>query len=234
MSAPPPLDEGEAGAASQPKPAADPHEAGLDLSSSARGAIVFAAGVGAVASALSTAFLPVLLARYPALLLVLSSDGRNVALAAARLDLWTVLAIAVPRRVVAMLLTWGVSLLYGRAALDWTSRRWPRLARLAAWLERMFLRFRYPLLVLWPAYVTAGLAGIARMPLRPLVPALIAGQTLFVIAWFFLGDALSGWTERAIQALSERLWESTALCAALVATQQLVSYLRRRRARRSG
>lgn len=198
------------------------------LSSTLRRAIVAAATIGAATSAASTALLPLLLSRFPALLLVLSSDGRNIALAAARLELATVLAIAVPRRVIAMLITYGVARVYGRVALRWTERRLPRIARAAAWLERVFARAPRVGLVVFPSYITASLAGLIGLRLRAFGAAVLVGQTAFVLSWFFLGDAISGFTDRALEAISGRIWEATAACAALVLLQQLVARRRRR------
>lgn len=211
-----------------PEPLA--RDAAPELPAQTRRAIVFGVVITTAAGAFGTAFLPYFLVEYPLALLLLSSDGRNIILVAPQVQLPTMLLIAVPRRILAMLITCGLGALYGRAMLAWSARRLPRVARALAWFERLFVRFERPLLVLWPTYTTAALAGVTRTPLRRFVPWMALGQLGYVVATFYVGDALSVWTDRLVAALARNLREATAVTLVLVSGQQLISFLRRRRA----
>jgi hypothetical protein len=216
----------------EPPPAADHTEveAGASLSPLARKLILAGVATTTLVGTLGVAFLPYLIVEHPALLLLTSSDGRNLVLAAAKLDPFTVLAIAVPRRVLAMVVTWGLGMLYGRKLLGWTGRKLPSIGRALTWLEGLFRRYRRTLLVLWPTYTTAVLAGVANMSWRLFLPWVVVGQIGYVAISYVLGDALSAWITQGIAWLSLYVWEATALCVALVAVQQLVALVRRRRA----
>jgi membrane protein DedA with SNARE-associated domain len=147
-------------------------------------------------------------------------------------DCWAALLVATPRRVLAMMVTYGMGAVYGRAILAWSTKRFPRIGRAFAFFERVFVKVQRPLVLLWPAYVTTGLAGVTRMPLKHFVPFMVLGQIGYVVVVYYLGDAMGLWTDRVIAFFSQYLWESTGIFAAAVALQQLVSYVRRRRAAR--
>lgn len=193
--------------------------------------IVLGVVVTTAAGALGTAFLPYFLVENPLVLLLLSSDGRNVVLVAPQVSLPTMLAIAVPRRILAMLVTYGLGALYGRTMLAWSERTLPRLARALGWFERLFVRFERALLLFWPTYTTAVLAGVTRMPVRRFAPWMAVGQAGYVVVIFYVGDALSVWTDALVAALARHVWEATAVTVFLVSTQQIVSFVRRRRAK---
>lgn len=208
---------------------ASPEPSPPELSSTIRSLIVSGAVITTAAGALGTAFLPYLAVKQPHLLLLTSSDARNLVLVASRLDWLTAALIAVPRRVLAMLVTYGLALLYGRALLTWSATRFPRLSRLVTRLERLFSRFDKPLLVLWPAYATSALAGVSRTAFWPFLACVVLGQTLYFFVTFYLGDLASTWTEVILDFLRAHLWESTLVCVVGVGAQQAISYARKRR-----
>lgn len=206
--------------------------AGLTIPPRVRRAILFGAVVTTVAGTLGTAFLPYLLVQHPLVLLLSSSDGRNIVLVAPQVDLPTLLLIAVPRRTLAMAVTYGLGVLYGRAMLAWSARKLPRLSRFLVQLEHLFVRFQRTLLVVVPTYTTSALAGVTRTPLPHFMVCMLLGQVAYVTVSYSLGAALTQWIDRLIQLISPYLWESTAACVAFVSLQQLVSFVRRRRASR--
>ena len=195
-----------------------------------RRAIVLVVVVTTAISALGTAFLPYLLVEHPVWLLLTSSDVRNIVLVAPQMDCHVIALVAVPRRILAMFGTYGMGVLYGRALIKLATRKLPRIARLIAWFEGLFVPYRGAWVLLWPAYATAALAGITRMPLRKFVPCMVVGQIGFVVTTFYLGGAMSAWTDQLMVWLRGRVWETTAVCVTLVSIQQLVSFIRRRRA----
>jgi membrane protein DedA with SNARE-associated domain len=184
--------------------------------------------VTTAAAALGTALLPMLLVESPALLLLSAADFRNIALVSTQLDLHTVLAVGLPRRIVGMFGSYGLGILYGRSLLGFAARRLPRVGKFVSALERLFRRFPRATLLLWPAYATSIFAGLARLPLRTFVPCMLVGQVGFVVGAYFLGGTISGPIDAVVEFFKRYLWESTAVCATLVALQQLSSYRRRR------
>jgi membrane protein DedA with SNARE-associated domain len=183
-------------------------------------------------STLGTAFLPYLLVEHPVLLLLTSADGRNIVLLTPRLDWHVLVPLAVARRVLAMLSTYGLGILYGRALLEAAGRRLPLVHKLMTRFERVFLRFRAPSLVLWPSYACCTIAGVTRTPLRTYLPWMALGQVVFVLFTYLVGSAASRWTELLVAWLRAHLFETTVVCLAAVAAQQLSSWLRRRRGAR--
>lgn len=209
--------------------APEPPQKESHVSAGLRRLILVGAVVTTGAGTLSTALLPYLTIKQPLILLLLSSDGRNLVLVVSQLDLWTVLAVAVPRRALAMTVTYGLGLLYGRKLLAWSEKKAPRLAKVLAAFERLFMRFSRPLLVVWPAYMTNALAGISRMRWWSYFVWMVIGQVAYVLVSYFVGDLLARWVNQLIALLSLYLWESTAVCAILVGVAQLVSLIRKRR-----
>ena len=212
-----------------PESAADPGE--YYVAPNVRRLILFGAVVSAVVGTLGTAFLPYLMVHQPVWLLVSSSDGRNLLLAAPRVELPLLLAIAIPRRVISMLATYGVALLYGRALIGWSAGKFPRVARAFAWFERVFVRWRRAALVFWPTYTTAALAGVTRTEVGGFWPWMVLGQSGYVVVSYWVGEWLGEWTGRLLEWVKLHLWETSAVFVIAVAVQQIVSYARRRRAR---
>ncbi len=201
--------------------------------SRARRAILSLAAVTTIVSVAGSALLPYLALEHPLWLLVTASDGRNLMLAAPRVALATLTAVAVPRRALGMLATYGVGLLYGRAALAWSARRAPRVAWLVAQLERVFSAYPRLSLLVWPTYTTSALAGARGEPLARYVPWMLLGQLGYVLICARLGAAASAWTARVMAWLAPYLVEATAASLALVLGYQAFSIVRRRRAARA-
>jgi membrane protein DedA with SNARE-associated domain len=184
-----------------------------------------------VASLVGTALAPYLLVKSPLLLVAISAGAHHVALAAATVDPLALVVVATLRRVLTGLGAYGLGYLYGPAALVWLEQRYPRLAKLVAWVERLFARFGVLVLVVAPAPSVALLAGSARSRLPAFLLALTVGHLLWSTATFYLGDAFAHWTDLLTASVGENLLESTLVCVLLVALQQGVALLRRRRQR---
>jgi membrane protein DedA with SNARE-associated domain len=182
------------------------------------------------ASLLGTALAPYLLVKSPLLLVALSPAAHHVVLAAASVAPAPLLSVAILRRVLTGVAAYGFGFLYGRAALGWLDQRYPRLARTVDWIERLLARWGVWLLVLAPTPTVALLAGAARSRFVAFVIAITLGQALWNGLTVYLGDAVAVWTDLLTSFLGEHLLESTLVCVALVALQQALSRLRRRRA----
>ena len=126
---------------------------------------------------------------------------------------------------------YGLGFLYGRAALGWLDQRYPRVARLIAWIERLFMRWGVALLVVAPAPTVALFAGAARSHFFAFLLAVTAGHALWNSVTYYVGNTLAAWTDLLTSFIGENLLESTLVCVAAVALQQAFSsWSRRRRA----
>lgn len=182
-----------------------------------------------VVSTVGTAMLPYLLVEHPIALLLTSADMRNLVLLAPRLGPEVLIPLAVLRRVVAMLSTYGFGLLYGRAVLEAAAKRFSLAHKLLVWFETVFVKYTVLSLVLWPSYICNTVAGVTKTPMRKFVPWMVLGQAGFVLFSLVLGSAATQWTEAITVWLRAHVIEMTALTVTLVGVQQIVSYLRRRR-----
>jgi membrane protein DedA with SNARE-associated domain len=194
-----------------------------------RTAVFALLSVVTAASLLGTALAPYLLVRSPLLLVAISAAAHHIVLAAASTDPVPLLAVATVRRVLTCVGAYGLGFLYGREALGWLDRRYPRLARFVGWLERLFARWGVWLLVPAPAPTVALVAGAARSGFIAFLIAVTLGQALWIGLTVYVGDALAVWTDLLTTYLGEHLLESTLVCVVLVTLQQALSRRRRRR-----
>lgn len=194
--------------------------------------IVIAVAVTSAVNTLGTAISPYLLVERPLLLVGLSAEVRHIVLAGGRAPLLPLVLVGTLRRVISMVATYGLAAAYGFAAVRWIEVRYPRIGAFARALERLFLRYGAVLLVVFPGYTVTALAGASRAPFRPFLLASLLGQTWVVLAYVLVGESIMGWTAPLLAWLEAHLWESTGVAFALVLLQQLVSWIRRRRALR--
>jgi membrane protein DedA with SNARE-associated domain len=198
-----------------------------------RTAVFTLLSVVTAASLLGTALSPYLLVKSPLLLVAISPAAHHVVLAAASVDPATLVAVASARRVLTCIGAYGIGYLYGRAALGWLDERYPRVARLVAWVERLFARWGVWLLVLVPAPTVALFAGAAPSRFIAFLAAVVLGHVLWNSVTVYVGDAFAIWTDLLTSFLGEHLLESTLICIAVVALQQLISRRMPRRRRES-
>lgn len=189
------------------------------------GLVVFLSALGLLGTALS----PYLLVKHPLVLVALSPDARHIVLAASQVDLAPLLAVAAPRRALALLATYGFAGIYGVRFLRYAEGKMPRVARMMAWLKRLLDRVGLVLIFLFPTHSLAGLCGATGTPLKPFLVAMVPGQIPFILMYYFFGEAVSGLSAKVIAFLSANLLESTLVASGLVLVQQVVSRLRKRR-----
>jgi len=201
------------------------------VSSKTRRAILLLLALMAILGALGAAFSPYLLIEKPLLLLALAPEGRHMMLTTTSLALLPWLSMLVVRRTISMVASYGLGVLYGERMISWTERRFRRLGRLARWSLHWFKRIGTPAVALFPSYTISTLAGSTRMPLGRFILWLVVGQTLWFTALYFLGLAMSDVIQVVLAFIRVYLWESTVVCIALVALQQIYS---RRRKKRGG
>ncbi len=184
-------------------------------------------GALTLASVVGTAFSPLLLVKAPLLLVMLSPDGRHVALVAGRVDPVLLLGVTVLRRALYSVGVYGLGAAYGDLAVNWIEARTRRLGKALRALERIFARVGAVLLLALPFLTVCILAGAAKTRVIVFLPALIAGHSLWVFTTVWLGTRFAAQAQSVVDFFSERLFESTLVCVGLVAAYQLLT---RRRA----
>lgn len=175
-----------------------------------------------------TAFTPYLLVEHPLLLIALSPEGRNFILGAAQLGPVELITVGTVRRTLAMLANYGLGALYGHHVIAWMEGRFPRFGRGIRWFERLVRRLGPGLLVISPGYSVSVLSGACGMALVPVAVALTLGTAIWLTLVYYLGEAVSQWSELLIAFLAEHMVASTAVCVAAVTAQQLWSRHRRK------
>ncbi|HKO50170.1 MAG TPA: hypothetical protein VJV79_20710 [Polyangiaceae bacterium] len=180
-----------------------------------------------VASIAGTAISPLLVVKAPLLLVTLAPDGRHVALVAGRVDPWLLMSVTILRRALYSLGVYGLGAAYGDVAVAWIEARARSLGKALRALERMFTRVGALLLLALPFLTVCILAGAARTRVVVFLPALLVGHSLWVVTTVWLGTRFAAQTQLVVDFFSERLFESTIVCVALVAAYQL--FTRRRR-----
>jgi len=184
-------------------------------------------GLLTVASLVGTAISPLLLVKAPLLLVLLSPDGRHVALAAGRVDPVPLLAVTVLRRSLYSIGVYGLGAAYGDLALTWIEARARSLGKALRTLERVFARVGAVLLLALPFLTVCVLAGAAKTRLIVFLPALVVGHFLWVFTTVWLGTRFAAEAQSVVDFFSERLFESTLICIGLVVAYQVLT---RRRA----
>lgn len=169
-----------------------------------------------VASVLGTAVSPLLLVKAPLLLVALSPDGRHVALVAGRVDPLLLIAVTVLRRALYSVGVFGLGAAYGDLAVGWIEARARRLGAALRALERVFERVGVVLLLALPFLSFCVLAGAARTRFIVFLPALLVGHFLWVFTTVWLGTRFAAEAQAVVDFFSERLFESTLICVALV------------------
>ena len=179
-----------------------------------------------VMSTVGTALSPYLLVEHPLLLVALCADGRHVVLAAAEAPLVPLLIVATLRRVLSLLLTYGLGAIYGVGVVTWIEGRFSRTGRLIRGFENLLRRIGPPILGPMPGYTPALLAGVARLPLWAVTLWLTLGTALWMGLTVAFGDAVSDWSGMLITWLGEHVVGATAVCVVLVVAWQIIGRLR--------
>jgi len=176
-----------------------------------------------VASVIGTAFSPLLVVKAPLMLVVLAPDGRHVALVAGRIDPVLLTSVTVLRRALYSVGVFGLGAAHGDLAVAWIEARARRLGKALRALERLFARVGALLLLALPFLSVCVLAGASRTRLLVFLPAVIAGHTIWCFTTVWLGTRFAGATQAVVDFFSERLFESTLVCVALVAAYQFIT-----------
>jgi len=176
-----------------------------------------------ITALIARAATPYLLVNQPLGLIALNPDASLMVLVAPQVDLGALIAVAAPRRILNMSLTFGLGALYGPMAITWAKEKYPRLARLIDVLDRLFARHGALVVLFLPVYSICGLAGALRIPFWRFLLAITPGQVLWAVGTYYLGGSLSAWINPFISWLSGHVGEATAVCIVAVVLYQLLS-----------
>lgn len=199
-----------------------------DVAPRVRRLVIALAIAGTVTGLIGTALSPYLLVEHPLWLIALNPDSRHLVLVANRVELWQAVLVGSLRRSFNFASTYGLAGLYGFVLITWLEKKRPWVKRVVALIERLYAYLGIWLVVLVPLYWVAVLSGIARIRPHKYCLAIIPGQIAFVLGTLWFGGAIEQWTEPVIAFLTAHLFESTAVCVALVALQQLWSRWRKK------
>jgi len=135
---------------------------------------------------------PTLVEDHPLWLLGLSPRNRYVVLVVNRIDLWVYYLVGTARLVLPDPFFFALGWFYGPAALRWMEQRTPTVGSVMRRLERWFVRWGHPLVVLIPNNYVCLIAGAAGM--SPWLFAFLnvtgtVGRLLFLQ---IIGDVFSG------------------------------------------
>ncbi|MEM6792025.1 MAG: hypothetical protein AAF928_13425 [Myxococcota bacterium] len=181
----------------------------------------------AVAIAARAAF-PYLLVHHPLLLLVLNPKTSHMVLVAPQVELWSFLAVVTPRRMLSLVLLFGLGASYGRTAITWAKQRHPRFARLIDLIDGLFARYGLLVVLFLPIHTVCGLAGALRVSFGRFLVAILPGQLLLGIATYYLGDSLSDWIRPLTEWLSRHIVLATAVSVVSVIAYQAFSRARKK------
>lgn len=182
-----------------------------------------------VAALIARAATPYLLVHHPLGLIALNPDASLMVLVAPQLDLWSLIAVATPRRILNMAITFGLGALYGRLAMTWAKEKYPRFTRLIDALERLFSRHGVLVVLFLPIYSVCGLAGALRISFWRFLVAITPGQVAWAVGTYYLGDSLSDWITPFVAWLSSHITEATVASVLAVIAYQFVTRWRRKR-----
>lgn len=175
-------------------------------------------GIGAIGLAL----LPLLARELPHLLILLNPTTGVLLLVSARVGLVPFLVLAVLRRGAFHVIFFLLGEWYGANAVRWMERRSGRATRMVKFVERVFARVRWPVLILAPGPLPSVLAGAGRMPRWQFLAFDLAGTLLGVLVARFAAELAADPLGTVLRFSDEHAVLLTALCVVATATWLLV------------
>lgn len=126
-------------------------------------ALLVPVAVMVVMTQVADALWPDLVSSNPELLIGLSARNRYLVLVAGRIPEWSYYLIGTVRLLAPDPFLFALGWFYGPAALRWMERRTPTVGQMMRTIERYFVRFGHPLVVILPNNYVCIIAGAARM-----------------------------------------------------------------------
>ena len=169
-----------------------------------------------------------LINHYPLLLVALSPIGRHVMLAVPKVDPLALLAVTVLRRMIFYFACYQVGRALGPSGIGWLEARAKRFGRFVRWLEALFERFSYGVVLVFAGPTVSALAGIAHMRIALFLALAGIGLTVRVLVMIEFAE----WFREPIEwllVLADEYWKPGT--AVLVTGVLLYNWWRLRAAR---
>ena len=149
--------------------------------------------VGALVTGwIGAAFAPSLVLRHPLLLAGLNANNRYLILVTNQLSAPSFYAVALARRVIPTTAFYFLGRWYGPRAVAWFKNRDPGSNEAATYVERIFDRAGWWVVVIAPMTLTGLLAGAARFRPSRFVPVIVVSIAARIIVLRQLGEVFSG------------------------------------------
>lgn len=176
--------------------------------------LLFATGFAA------TAATPVLATRWPAGLLLLDTNIRNLMLAR-RVPLASYLALGLSRRMLGATVMYLLGRWYGDGALRWFERHVGPSVRKG---ERFARLFGAPWILLWPGPIPCVTTGAVGLPGVQFLAAALVNSVALALLCRYAGDQFSSQLDAVVAFLRVHLAETTALAIAFSIASALRTY----------
>jgi membrane protein DedA with SNARE-associated domain len=171
---------------------------------------------------------PYLVTHYPLLLIALSPLGRHLVLVAPQVDVLLLVVVTLLRRVAFYVPSFYLGRSLGDAGFKWIEARAGSFAGYVRWVERMFARFRYPVIVVAAGGMVSMLAGISGMRLPLFLALALPGLIVRILVVILFADYYREPIEWILALISEYWLPAT---IAMVFGATLYQWIKQQRAR---
>jgi len=164
-----------------------------------------ALGVLSAGSLLGVALSMYLVNHFPLVLVGLSPLGRHLWLVAPIVDPVALVVVIVTRRMLFYTASFHLGRALGPQGIVWIEARAAWLGRFVRWLERLFERASYVVVLSMTGPTVSALAGISGMRAAVFLPLAAVGLVLRVVIVIFLAEEIREYIE-AVLAWIDRYW----------------------------
>jgi uncharacterized membrane protein YdjX (TVP38/TMEM64 family) len=155
--------------------------------------------------------------RAPLLLVGLSPLARHLILVAPSVPLGAFVLVVLSRSLLSCFVSFRMGRAVGPFGWSWLEQSSPGMGQWARWVERMFERSSYAVVLLLPSGLVAAIAGISPMRTAVFLPLAAAGIVLRALLIAGLGQALLGPIQGLLD-LIDRHWKEGTVVLVLLYT----------------
>lgn len=147
-------------------------------------------GVLTVGAWTGLAFAPYLMSNYPLVLIGISPASRHMVFVAPIVGPWLVLLVGGGRTLLFTTTAYFLGRAIGEPGLLWLDQHSKNFSRFVRWLQRLFQRWSYFAIFIFPLGAMASIAGAARIPPVPFFICAIAGITFRLSVLVLLAESI--------------------------------------------
>ncbi len=163
---------------------------------------------------LGLALLPLLAHERPRLLILLNPTTAVLLLVSARVDLASFIALATLRRLILHILCFLLGAWYGHIAVQWIQGQGTGATQMVAFVERIFTRVRWAVVLLAPGPLPSVLAGQGQMGRVRFLALDLTGTLLALLLIRFAADVAADPLGAALRFIDDHTIPLTIACAA--------------------